>query len=85
VYFIQKYSDYLSANRKIDYYSNTIEKSSSAPDILTNLLVLCKGAQQKLYVIIDEYDNFANTILSTVGKDAYIKLTHGPGFFPLFF
>jgi hypothetical protein len=85
VYFIQKYSDYLSINKKIDYYSNAIEKSSSAPDILTNLLVLCKGAQQKLYVIIDEYDNFSNTILSTVGEDAYLKLTHGPGFFRSFF
>jgi hypothetical protein len=36
-------------------------------------------------VLIDEYDNFANTILSTVGEDAYLKLTHGPGFFRSFF
>jgi hypothetical protein len=85
VYFIQKYSDYLSANKKMDYYSNTIEESSSAPDILSNLLVLCKGAQQELYVLIDEYDNFANTILSTVGEEAYWDLTHGPGFFRSFF
>jgi hypothetical protein len=85
VYFIQKYSDYLSTNKKMSYYSKTIEESSSATDILTNLLVLCKGAHRKLYVIIDEYDNFSNTILSTVGKDAYLKLTHGPGFFRSFF
>jgi hypothetical protein len=83
--FIQKYSDFLSANKKMAYYSRTIEESSSAPDILTNLLLLCKGAQQELYVLIDEYDNFANTILSTVGEDAYLKLTHGPGFFRSFF
>ncbi|MGD2087076.1 MAG: AAA family ATPase [Candidatus Aminicenantes bacterium] len=85
VYFIQKYSDYLSANKKMDYYSNTIENSDSATDILSNLLVLCKGAHRELYVLIDEYDNFANTILSTVGKDAYFDLTHGPGFFRSFF
>jgi hypothetical protein len=83
--FIQKYSDYLSTNKKMDYYSNSIEESDSAPDILSNLLVLCKGAHRKLYVIIDEYDNFANTILSTVGKDAYWDLTHGSGFFRSFF
>jgi hypothetical protein len=83
--FIQKYSDYLSNNKKMDYYSKTIEESSSAPDILTNLLLLCKGAQQELYVLIDEYDNFANTILSTVGEEAYWDLTHGPGFFRSFF
>ena len=71
VYFIQKYNDFLSTNKKMTYYSNTIEESSSAPDILTNLLLLCKGAQQELYVLIDEYDNFANTILSTVGAEAY--------------
>ena len=85
VNFIQKYGDYLSTNKKLAYYSKTIEESSSAPDILTNLMLLCKGAQQKLYVIIDEYDNFANTILSTVGKEAYRDLTHGPGFFRSFF
>jgi hypothetical protein len=85
VAFIQKYSDYLSTNKKIAYYSRTIEESDSAPDILSNLLVLCKGAHWKLYVIIDEYDNFANTILSTVGEDAYRDLTHGPGFFRSFF
>jgi hypothetical protein len=83
--FIRKYSDYLSSNKKMDYYSNIIEESSSAPDILSNLLVLCKGAHRKLYVLIDEYDNFANTILSTVGEDAYWDLTHGPGFFRSFF
>jgi hypothetical protein len=85
VYFIQKYSDYLSANKKMDYYSNTIENSDSATDVLSNLMVLCKGAHRELYVIIDEYDNFSNTILSTVGKQAYWDLTHGPGFFRSFF
>lgn len=36
-------------------------------------------------MIIDEYDNFANTILSTSGKSAYEKLTHGAGSFRAFF
>ncbi len=39
----------------------------------------------KLYMFIDEYDNFANTILSTVGKKEYEKLTHAQGFFRFFF
>jgi hypothetical protein len=85
VAFVQKYNDYLSTNKKIEYYSNTIEESDSAPDILSNLLVLCKGAHRELYVLIDEYDNFANTILSTVGREVYWDLTHGPGFFRSFF
>jgi hypothetical protein len=39
----------------------------------------------KVYVLIDEYDNFTNTILSTVGQSFYHKLTHGAGFFRFFF
>jgi hypothetical protein len=39
----------------------------------------------KIYLLIDEYDNFANTILTTAGKQAYHELTHGAGFFRYFF
>ena len=38
-----------------------------------------------LYLIIDEYDNFTNTILSTYGTETYQKSTHGEGFFRFFF
>lgn len=38
-----------------------------------------------LYLIIDEYDNFTNTILATYGTKAYEKATHGEGFFHFFF
>jgi len=85
VAFIQRYSRCLSDYPKKDYFEKKIENSRSATDILSTLLLLCKEAQQKLYVLIDEYDNFANTILSTVGEDAYWDLTHGPGFFRSFF
>jgi len=39
----------------------------------------------KVYVLIDEYDNFANTILTTAGESSYHELTHGAGFFRFFF
>ena len=38
-----------------------------------------------LYVLIDEYDNFANTILSEQGAEAYHAFTHGGGFYRNFF
>ena len=38
-----------------------------------------------LCVLIDEYDNFANTILAGEGEAAYRQLTHGSGFFRDFF
>ncbi|MEZ4659049.1 MAG: AAA family ATPase [Caldilineaceae bacterium] len=39
----------------------------------------------KIYLLIDEYDNFANTVLTTAGQEAYHNLTHGEGFFRHFF
>ncbi len=39
----------------------------------------------KVYVLVDEYDNFTNTILSTVGQSAYQELTQGTGFLRFFF
>ncbi|MCP5102844.1 MAG: AAA family ATPase, partial [bacterium] len=40
---------------------------------------------QALYVIIDEYDNFTNTILTNSGEGAYRNLSRGEGFFRTFF
>ncbi|HLP60653.1 MAG TPA: AAA family ATPase, partial [Candidatus Deferrimicrobium sp.] len=81
--FVLKYSQYLGKDK--DYLLEKIEASRSGSDILLMIIQLCKDAQQKFYVIIDEYDNFANTILTTSGKDAYEDLTHGEGFFRSFF
>ncbi len=39
----------------------------------------------RLYGLIDEYDNFANTILSEQGEEAYRTFTHGGGFYRNFF
>ena len=38
-----------------------------------------------LYVLIDEYDNFANTVLAYHGDKAYQSFTHGGGFYRNFF
>ncbi len=38
-----------------------------------------------LYVLIDEYDHFANTILAHHGEAAYRGITHGGGFYRNFF
>ena len=44
-----------------------------------------KGRDVGIYVIIDEYDNFTNTILAESGQAAYNALCHGDGFFKQFF
>ena len=38
-----------------------------------------------VYVLIDEYDNFANTVLAHHGAEAYESFTHGGGFYRNFF
>ena len=38
-----------------------------------------------LYALIDEYDNFANTVLAYHGEKAYESFTHGDGFYRSFF
>ena len=34
-----------------------------------------------LYLIIDEYDNFTNSLIRSAGKDPYREITHGTGFY----
>ena len=40
-----------------------------------------KRCEVPLYLIIDEYDNFTNTVLNQHGEDVYTGLTHGEGFY----
>jgi len=83
--FVQRYRDRLSANPRLDFYSDNIDTGTSAADIFSSLVVLCRGAELPVYLIIDEYDNFANTILTTSGESAYHALTHGDGLLRSFF
>jgi hypothetical protein len=83
ILFIHKYRRFLTADP--GRYVKTIEASQSAADTLSTLSDLSRACQRNIYAVIDEYDNFANTILSTSGETAYWDLTHGKGFFRSFF
>ena len=52
---------------------------------LNELFLHAKRLGVQLFLLIDEYDNFANTILAGEGEAAYHSLTHGSGFFRDFF
>ena len=65
-----------------------VQRISSAPSTEAKLHSLFWHAAEhdiRLYLLIDEYDNFANTILAHHGTDAYYELTHGSGFYRSFF
>ena len=78
--FAITYADYLP-----DGLSDRIEAAPDAGKKLNEIAIGLKGAKQKLYIIIDEYDNFTNTILAESGLTAYNDLCHGDGFFKDFF
>jgi len=82
-YFVSKYKELLKVDAEDKI--KELKTQEGINDLLDDLLSLCKNARQKVYVIIDEYDNFANTILSTAGRRDYEKITHGEGFFRDFF
>ena len=82
-YFVSKYKELLKVDAEDTIKELKTQKGIN--NLLDDLLSLCKNARQKVYVIIDEYDNFANTILSTAGRSDYEKITHGEGFFRDFF
>jgi hypothetical protein len=46
---------------------------------LQKLFLYCSRQKLKVYMFIDEYDNFTNTILTTSGKKEYLNLTQGEG------
>ncbi len=62
-----------------------ILSSPKATEKLDELFFYAKRQGIPLYVLIDEYDNFANTILAQRGEAAYHEFTHGEGFYRNFF
>jgi len=67
-----------------DYISN-YPNASLAESKMEYVSNWCKRKNLSIYLFIDEYDNFTNTILSQHGEQKYAKITHGNGFFRLFF
>ena len=62
-----------------------IRSSDSVNGQLNELFLYAGDHGIPLYVLIDEYDNFANTVLAYHGEEAYQSFTHGGGFYRNFF
>ena len=62
-----------------------IQAASTINGQLDELFLHARRKQIPLYILIDEYDNFASTILAGAGAEAYHALTHGGGFYRSFF
>ena len=68
-----------------DYYDeDTVKQVYEAKDATGKLAIIQNAAKSKsypLYLIIDEYDNFTNTVLNELGEEVYWAMTHAEGFY----
>ena len=74
--FVNVYSEY--------YSEETIKNVKSTEYVGGKLAIIQSEAETKgylLYLIIDEYDNFTNTVLNEQGEEVYWAITHAEGFY----
>ena len=80
-YFCDVYAQYLPAN-----FKEEMNKKDGAAEQLDYLCKECKKTGQKVYLFIDEYDHFTNTILAEPDcLNSYQAETHGTGYLRKFF
>ena len=69
----------------MDYYSedvlNQVRNTADAGGKLAIIQSEARSRHYPLYLIIDEYDNFTNTVLNEQGEDVYWAITHAEGFY----
>ena len=74
--FVQRYSDF--------FPTDVYEEVKQHDDCADKLDIVCNYASEheySLYLIIDEYDNFTNTILNERGEAVYHAIAHADGFY----
>ena len=83
VYCGQCIDSFIESYRR--FYSEETVKQVKSLDNATGKLnaihIEAEKADHKLYLIIDEYDNFTNVVLNEHGEQVYRALTHASGFY----
>ena len=68
-----------------EFYSEDFVRKVETAEYATDKLNLINDESRKhgypLYLIIDEYDNFTNTVLNEQGEQVYHAMTHAEGFY----
>ena len=68
-----------------EFYSDELYQKVNATEDATGKLALIQSEARErrypLYLIIDEYDNFTNTVLNEQGEKVYWAMTHAEGFY----
>lgn len=74
--FARKYATFYPKD-----YLDELNKYSSASDIMNYVHDAAKNQKCPLYLIVDEYDNFTNTVLNEKGENIYHAMPHASGFY----
>ncbi len=64
-----------------DYFIEEIKQIPRGEQKLNYINAVAHMVGCRLYLIVDEYDNFTNNVLNVKGQQAYHELTHGTGFY----
>ena len=74
--FVRRYADDYP-----DYFIKDFFESTSGADKLIMISIQADRLRIPMYLIIDEYDNFTNVVLSEHGEEIYHNVTHVSGFY----
>ena len=74
--FVRKYADDYP-----DYFLKEFFECNTYTGKLIQITTVANELRIPMYLIIDEYDNFTNVVLSEKGEEVYHKLTHAEGFY----
>ena len=74
--FIKRYKDFYD-----DDFVNSVLSSKNFRTKFNLIDMEARRLDHPLYLIIDEYDNFTNTVLNQEGEAVYHALTHANGFY----
>lgn len=78
--FAERYASFFPEN-----FRERLAQFDTAGRQLTYIDLCARPLGLSIYLLIDEYDNFTNTILSSEGNNVYRSLTHDTGFYRGFF
>ncbi len=74
--FMEAYRGYYD-----DETATLVKEAKAATEKLAIIQARAKLKNYPLYLIIDEYDNFTNTVLNEKGEKVYWDMTHAEGFY----
>ena len=75
-FFAKKYASFYPEG-----FVEDMKNEQTGMGMLNRLHAASHELGHKLYLIVDEYDNFTNNVLNVKGQQAYHELTHGTGFY----